>query len=194
MSILHEWTKRKTNNQQLRQLASLQSKRFGKTLSDTEQHILDLSEYELSDLERFVRLHGLSFGLPPKSVSKKQTLARFESLRAQLQHHVVANKQQRNSLKVRLADLAYIYCESKSDKHDVAMQREWFFVINKLRRNDSIIITKLDKGSGIVILNKSDYTNKMNNILHDETKFERISSMSMTLLSFFTMKKSQRDF
>ena len=38
----------------------------------------------------------------------------------------------------------------------------------------TVTITKPDKGSGVVILNKSDYTNKMNNILHDETKFERV--------------------
>ena len=178
LSILDERAERKTNNQQLRQLASLKSKRFGKALSDTEQHILNLSEYELYDLERFVLSHGLSFGLPPKSVSKKQTSAEFESLWAQLQHHAAANKEQRDLLKARLADLAYIYCESKPDNHDIAMQKEWFSAITKLRRNDSITITKPDKGSGVVILNKSDYTNKMNNILHDETKFELVGLVS----------------
>ena len=147
-------------------------------MSDTEQHILNLSQYELSDLERFVLSHGLSFGLPPKSVSKEKTFAEFESLWAQLQHHVAANKEQRDSLKARLADLAYIYCESKPDNHDNAMQKEWFSAINKLQRNDSIIITEPDEGSDVVILNKSDYTNKMNNILHDETKFERIGPAS----------------
>ena len=148
-------------------------------MSDTEQHILNLSEYELSDLERFVLSHELSFGLPPKSVSKEQTFAEVESLWAQLQHHAAANKEQRDSLKARLADLAYIYGESKPDKHDIAMQKEWFFAINKLRRNDGITITKPDKGSGVVILHKSDYTIKMNNILHDETKFERVGPASM---------------
>ena len=58
------------------------------------------------------------------------------------------------------------------------MQKKWFSAITKLRRNDSITITKPDKGSGVVILNKSDYTNKMNNILHDETKFERVGPAS----------------
>ena len=177
MSILDERAERKTNNQQLRQLASLNSQRFGKALSDTEQHILNLSEYELSDLERFVLSHGLSFGLPPKSVSKEQTFAEFESLWAQLQHQATTNKEQRDSLKTRLADLADIYCESKPDNLDIAMQKEWFSAINKLRRNDSIIITKPDKGSGVVILSTSNYTNEIN-ILHDETKFERVGPAS----------------
>ena len=87
-----------TEDQQLRQLASLKSKRFSKALSHTELNILNLSKYELSDLERLVLSHGLRFGLPPKSVSKEQTFAEFESLWAQLQHHAAANKELRNSL------------------------------------------------------------------------------------------------
>ena len=92
LSILDERAERKTNNQQLRQLASLKSRRFGKALSDTEPHILNLSEYELSDLERFVLSHGLSFGLPPKSASKEQTFAEFESFWTRLQRHAAAKK------------------------------------------------------------------------------------------------------
>ena len=151
---------------------------MGKALSDTKQHILNLSEYELSDLERFVLSHGLSFGLATKSVSKEQTFAEFESLWAQLQHHAAANKEQRDSLKARLADLAYIYYESKPDNHDIAMPKERFSAITKLRRNDSIAFTKPDKGSSVVILNKSDYINKIKNILHDKTKFERVGPAS----------------
>ena len=65
-----------------------------------------------------------NYGLPSKSISKEQTFAEFESLWAQLQYHVAANKEQRDSLKACLADLAYIYCESKPDNLDIAMQKE----------------------------------------------------------------------
>ena len=68
--------------------------------------------------------------------------------------------------------------ESKPDNHDIAMQKEWFSALTKLQKNESITITKPDKDSGVVILNKSDYTNKMNNILHDETKFKRVGPAS----------------
>lgn len=39
-----------------------------------------------------------------------------------------------------------------------------------LRKDDSIIITKLDKRNGIVIINKLDYLNKMKELIFDETK------------------------
>ena len=88
------------------------------------------------------------------------------------------SKEQRDLLKARLADLAYIHCNSKIDAHDFVMKKECFSAINKVRRNDDIVITKSDKGSGVVILNKSAYIKKMDNILLDETKFERIGPTS----------------
>ena len=143
-SILDERSEQKTSEQQRRQLVSLKSKRFGNALNDTEKHVLNLSKYELLDVERFVLSHGLNFGLPPKSVSGEQTFAEFESLWAQLRHHTAANKEQRDSLRARLADLAYLHCDSKINAHDFVMQKECFSVINKLRRNENIIITKPD--------------------------------------------------
>ena len=54
------------------------------------------------------------------------------------------------------------------------MHRECFDAIKSLRSNDKIIITKSDKGSGVVILNKSDYITKMKLILNDASKFQQI--------------------
>ena len=62
LSILDEQSNRKTSDQHLRHVASLRSKRFGNALSDTEKHILNLSQYELSDLKQFVLSHELNFG------------------------------------------------------------------------------------------------------------------------------------
>ena len=51
------------------------------------------------------------------------------------------------------------------------MHRECFQAIKSLRSNKDILITKPDKGSGLVILNSSDYIAKMETILCDSTKF-----------------------
>ena len=54
------------------------------------------------------------------------------------------------------------------------MHRECFQAMKSLRTNSDIIITKPDKGSGVVILDKSDYVLKMDKILDDNKKFQRI--------------------
>jgi len=43
--------------------------------------------------------------------------------------------------------------------------------IESLRMNEDIIITKPDKGSAVVILNKKEYNDKTITILNDTTKF-----------------------
>ena len=58
------------------------------------------------------------------------------------------------------------------------MHKECFRAINSLRKNDDIIVTKPDKGSGVVLLNKSDYVDKMNKILDDQSKFRRLGLVS----------------
>ena len=52
------------------------------------------------------------------------------------------------------------------------MHCECFQALIGLRKNDSIPITKLEKGSGVVILNKLDCMDKINQILNDESKFQ----------------------
>ena len=46
--------------------------------------------------------------------------------------------------------------------------------LKDLRKKKDIIITKFDKGNGLVILNKSDYISKMNDILGTD-KFSKLS-------------------
>ena len=56
--------------------------------------------------------------------------------------------------------------------------KKCFAAIKKLRKNTDIVITKSDKGSGMVILNKCHYVRKMENIQADLTKFERVEPAS----------------
>ena len=115
--------------------------------------------------------HGLNFGLPPRYLRKEEIFAEFELLWAQLLHHSANSVEQCTALKTRPADLAHLFCDSTKDSRDFTMHKECFRAINRLLKNDNIIITKPDKGSGVVLLNKSDYVDKMNEILDDQSKF-----------------------
>ena len=46
--------------------------------------------------------------------------------------------------------------------------------MSDLRNNDSIIITKPDKGNGVVIISRLDYLNKMKKLISDGTKFKQL--------------------
>jgi len=139
---------------------------FGNQTSFQKNNITNLSDYKLSDTKQFVLSHGLSFCLPPTTIKHEEVFADFEVLYAQLDHHKPRSKEQLAALKARLSNLAHAYCGSHIDWGDFLMTKECFQAIKSLQVNEDIIITKPDKGSGVVILNKNEYNDKMT-ILND---------------------------
>ena len=64
------------------------------------------------------------------------------------------------------------------DSHDFAFYGECFRALNSLHSKENIVITKPDKGSGVVILNKNDFIGKMQVILDDPSKFVKLGLAS----------------
>ena len=58
------------------------------------------------------------------------------------------------------------------------MHKECFCAINRLLKNNVINITKPGKGSGVVLLNKSNYVDKINEIFDDQSIFKRLGAVS----------------
>ena len=76
-----------------------------------------------------------------------------------------------NALKTKLLHLAHSISGSSFSQTDISSFREHFRVVNELWKNSDILITKPDKGTGVVIMNKSDYIEKMSTILSDTNTF-----------------------
>ena len=112
------------------------------------------------------------------NMQRRSLCRKFESLWTQLSHHRASSENEQSFLKARLTDLAHLYCGEEIDSHDFAFHGECFRVLNSLHSNENIVITKLDKGSGVVILNKNTFINKMLVILDDPSKFEKIGPTS----------------
>ena len=54
------------------------------------------------------------------------------------------------------------------------MRKECFEAARALKTNNAIIISRPDKGSGVVVLDRNDYVNKMLVILEDRSKFRQL--------------------
>ena len=48
-------------------------------------------------------------------------------------------------------------------------------ILQNLGKNKDIIITKLDKGNGVVILDQKLYNNAIEEIISDTSKFEKLN-------------------
>ena len=104
--------------------------------SDTKKHIFNLSDYSLSDTEKFVLGNGLEFCIPPQTINREELFAEFEILHAQLAKHEISNPLKFNKLRARLSDLAYAYSGSPIDHSDFLLHREHFKALKSLRANN----------------------------------------------------------
>ena len=151
----------------------LKQKRFGNGSSHSLSNINNLSSYQLSTSEKSVLRYGLKFCVPPKKVRREQIFSEFEVLAGQLKHHVPSSKECKQRLMAKMQDLAYSYCGTPLDLGDFQMNKENYTVAQQLMKNNNLVISKPDKGSGMVILDRSDYVSKMMSLLSDESKFTK---------------------
>ena len=148
---------------------------MAKSSKDT---IINLSNYKLFPTKQFVLSHRLNFCLPTHSVQREEIFAEFEVLIGQLLHHVPHSSEQFSALKARLSKLADAYCGNPIDIGDFLILKECIQATRSLRCNENIHVTKPDKGSGVVIMNKSDYISKMDFVLQDNSKFKNLGLSS----------------
>ena len=117
-----------------------------------------MSDYNLSETERYVLAHGLEFCLPPSNIKREEVFAEFEILLSQLLHHKPKTSDELILLKAKLNEVAHSFCGSPIDTSKFSMDNSCLQAIKSLRSNKAILITKPDKGSGVVILNVSFVT------------------------------------
>ena len=77
-------------------------------------------------------------------------------------------------LRTRLKDIALSTFREFNDSHhkNNNLSKEEFECLKQLSINKDIVIQKSDKGNSIVILNKSDYFDKVKEILSDTKKLK----------------------
>ena len=88
------------------------------------------------------------------------------------------SKQNLSFLKTLLANLANWLIDTMVVSSGFLWQKNHFEVAKCLKWNSDILITRPDKGAGIVIVNHTDDITKMATILDDTTKFLKIGDLS----------------
>ena len=94
----------------------------------------------------------------------------FEKAYWQLEPILCDNKKELATATLRSIALNYI--DRKGPRPPKAQVRS----INQLEKRHDIVISKPDKGSGVVVMNKSDYISLLSEAsINDETKFQPVS-------------------
>ena len=141
---------------------------------DNDSIIFNCSHRVLTETEKSVLARDLRFCLPPKNVDKYEVKSSFELLLRDLKRHgPTLTVENEDRLKCQLKNISYNYIYSYDfSKQKYIFSKEEWEALKDLRKDDSIVITKPDKGNGVVIVNKQDYLTKMKQLISDETKFK----------------------
>ena len=138
--------------------------------------IINLANFELSEIEKDVLCRGLDFGVPPH-LSPEMIASEFELYWQQLDRTPAVSNERREECKAALAHLSQQYANSRADTLNYPFGKKHFEVIKNLKRNKDIVITRPDKGKGVVVLKRSDYVEKMMSVLSQKDKFEKLGDV-----------------
>ena len=147
---------------------------------DPSRVIFNYSNYVLSHKESNLLTLGLNFKLPIFKINYFSYFLSFEKMYAILSRYPIFNPDNvPNILKDNLKFIAnkYFYNFKPHKIFSPFFNKNDFTILKNLSKNDSIIISRPDKGIGVVILNKTDYHSKMNTILNDSSKFKQHTSL-----------------
>ncbi|XP_065658976.1 uncharacterized protein LOC136083502 [Hydra vulgaris] len=132
--------------------------------------IQNLSSYTLQDDELDLLNNGLGFALPPAFIKKTDVFAQFDCI-SQFLNNQLKNSDSKPQLKSELSHLANNYVYKYTPSENCLRKHK---ILKRLRNNENIVITRPDKGNGIIVLNKIDYINSLHNIISNKTKFKEL--------------------
>ena len=137
---------------------------------DVDEHIQNISSHQLTFFQKLVLCRGLKFAIPQRQISAMEVKANSEKAYWQLEPTICDDKKELAAATLRSIALNYI--ERKSPRPPRALRRS----IKQLKKRDDIVISKPDKGSGVVVMDRSDYVRLLSEAsIKDETKFKPVS-------------------
>lgn len=137
-----------------------------------EDVIYNYSHRILTDKEKQALSFGLKYCFSTKKLNYSKYFTSFEKVFNTLNGYDIYKKSI-DTENVFLSKLKHIAFSTyyRFRPYLTEEQKCMIKTLKQLAKDKSVIITKPDKGNGIVLLNKSDYINKMNTILEDRSKF-----------------------
>ncbi|CAB4041564.1 Hypothetical predicted protein, partial [Paramuricea clavata] len=141
-----------------------------RSTSESEHNIMNkwvvnVSQRNLSNNEIDLLRKGLNFVGTPRRVPKKEILASVEQGIKDL------TEEAKNDIRAGVFSILK-HAKPLSIQNLTRGERK---AIKDLKSEDTIIITKADKGNAVVIMDKAKYTEQVNEMLGDQTVYTRIT-------------------
>ena len=133
--------------------------------------ITNLTQYELSQEESDLLKAGLYFSIQPDKIRKSEIFTKLEKIH-RLSLNCLKSEESNRQIKGHLSHLANSYFYNYKPSPCILRQHR---VLQNLRKNKDIVITKPDKGNGVVILDQTLYNKAIEEMISDASKFKKFS-------------------
>ena len=141
---------------------------------DPQKVIFNFSSHNLTEAEKRLLSKGLSLSIPPKDINYGDALLPFELLFKQVIKSESISAESLSACQAALQNDAFDMRNSFDPKKEQNLLPDEIIALKSLKANNSIIIQKSDKGNSVVIVNKEIYIQRMEELLSDNAKFEKI--------------------
>ena len=128
-------------------------------------------QYELPQEKSDLLKAGLYFSIQPDKIGKSEIFTTFEKIHRSFLNNL-KSEETKSQIKAHLSYLANSYFYNYKPSPRILRQHR---VLRNLRKNKDIVITKPDKGNGVVILDRKLYNNAIEEIISDTSKFEKLN-------------------
>ena len=180
----------KSQEVQKKKLYSLGYFERDRETNDPDQVIHNFSSYQLSDAEKSLLAKGLNFSIPPKILNFADYMLPFELLAKNVKG-CDASRQKLDLLKVDLKKIAYSTFNRYNFLRELNLSKPEYDALKKLSSNEDIVIQKSDKGNSVVIVNREDYLKRMQEMVDDVTKFEKVAVKDRKEYNFMVKEKGE---
>ena len=139
-----------------------------------ENYVFNLSDKVLNQKQLEVLSLGMKFCPNRTYKDRLEIETQFEMLSEQLTDLSPHDVSELESLKSTFVDTCFKYNRTRTRQRGL-LDKEHIEALKDLAKNKDYMLSKPDKGSGVVILNTADYDSKLSSILSDASKFQLIN-------------------
>ena len=139
---------------------------------NSKEAITNLSSHKLTDNEREALQYSLSHSIVPMYINKTYISICFATICQSMTSRLIDKKDERK-LKADLSYLAQIYANSFKPS---AKDNKTHKALKNLRKNSNVIFLKLDKGKGVLVVNKEDHIKGILDMLNGTSKVAKFES------------------
>ena len=111
------------------------------------------------------------FSIQPDKIRKSEIFTTFEKIHRSFINNLKSEETE-IQIKSHLSYLANSYSYNYKPSRRILRQHG---ILQNLRKNGDIIITKLDKGNRVAILDRKRYSNAIQEIISNTSKFEKLN-------------------